>query len=86
MKSTTEYLESLREWIAAKNGAISPGDIAVDMPIFASGLLKSVHVTELILFIEEISGRRIDVEQLVPGAFRDIAAIESTFLHGTNDE
>jgi acyl carrier protein len=49
-------------------------------PIFESGLFKSVQIMDLILFVEEISGKEIDVEGLKPGAFKDIDTIIKNFV------
>jgi hypothetical protein len=35
---------------------------------------------DLILFVEEISGKEIDVEGLKPGAFKDIDTIIKNFV------
>ena len=49
-------------------------------PIFESGLFKSVQIMDLILFVEEISGKEVDVEGLKPGAFKDIDTIIKNFV------
>ena len=67
--------EALRRWIAEASGRIEPGELADDTPIFRDGILKSVQVTDLILYIEELGRRSMDVERIKPGAFRDIEAI-----------
>lgn len=75
MSGSVEVREALRRWIAAASGRITPGELADDTPIFRDGILKSVQVTDLILYIEELGRRGMDVEKITPGAFRDIEAI-----------
>lgn len=51
-----------------------------DTALFEGGLLKSIHVMDLILLIEELSGASVDVEHLKPGAFRDVDTIVKGFF------
>ena len=55
-------------------------DISFDTAIFETGLLKSIQIMDLVLFLEEISGKEIDVEGLKPGSFKDINTIASNFF------
>jgi len=74
--------EAIRGWIASTSGRSGPGPLADDAPIFSKGVLESVHVMDLILLIEELSGRPIDVEKLRVGVFRSIDAIVANFFRG----
>lgn len=79
MKSQPEIRATLRAHVRDVTDA---ADAAVndDTPLFRSGLLKSVHVMELILLVEELSGRPVDVEKLKPGAFESVDAIWKGFF------
>ena len=44
-------------------------------PIIAAGLLSSLDVVELILFIEEIRGQEVDESQLEPETVESVDAI-----------
>ncbi len=57
-------------------------EVRDDTPLFEDGLLRSIHVMDLILLVEELSGRSVDVEHLRPGAFKDIDTIVSGFFGG----
>lgn len=48
-------------------------------PLF-SGLLKSVHVMDLLLLVEELRGEPIDVDALSQGAVRSIDAMIVAFF------
>ena len=84
MTTESKIRESLREWIAGASGNTTPERLSDDTPLFRSGVLKSVQVSDLILYIEELAERAVDVEQLKPGAFRDIDTIYSIFFAGTH--
>jgi hypothetical protein len=55
-------------------------ELADDTPIFRNGILKSVQVTDLILYIEELAERSVDVEKIKPGVFRDVDTIYRSFF------
>jgi len=74
--------EAIRSWIVSTSGRIAPGALGDDTPIFSRAVLESVHVMELILLIEELSGRPIDVERLRVGVFRSVDAIVANFFRG----
>lgn len=72
--------DALRQWIADTSGRTSVDELADDTPLFRNGVLKSVQVTDLILYIEELAERSVDVEQIKPGVFRDIDTIYRNFF------
>jgi hypothetical protein len=80
VKSIPEIKHALRTWIANKNGKVGPDAIADDTPILEQRILTSLHVPELILYVEQLSGNRVAVSQLKPGVFRSIDAIVSNFF------
>jgi hypothetical protein len=73
-------LDILREWVAAKARDLPPTGLTDDLPLLEGRHLTSLHVPELILLLERLRGRVIDVEQLRPGDFRDISTIVARFL------
>jgi len=75
----------LRAWIAGKNGKVSPGQIADTTPIVEQRILSSLHVAELLMFMSELRGQSIDIENLRPGGFRDLNTIYATFFAGRGD-
>ena len=84
MSSETDVRGKLRQWIADTNGKTDATDLADDTPLFRNGILKSVQVSDLILYIEELAGRAVDVEQIKPGVFRDIDTIYRSFFAGNH--
>ena len=82
MNSEEHVRNALRKWIAASSAKPCIEQLGDDTPLFRSGILKSVQVTDLILYIEELSERCVDVEQIKPGVFRDIDTIYRNFFAG----
>lgn len=66
---------ALRDWIVRTSGRIGAEALRDDTPILEQRILTSLHVLELILFLERLTGRPIDVQRLRPGAFRDVDSI-----------
>ncbi|NCF27411.1 MAG: hypothetical protein GWP69_08510 [Gammaproteobacteria bacterium] len=80
MSTVADTRDALRRWIAEQSGKTSFENLADDTPLFRSGILKSVQISDLILYIEELAGRAVDVEQIKPGVFRDIDSIFRSFF------
>jgi hypothetical protein len=72
--------EDLRRWIIERSGRVGPDELRDDTPLLARRILTSLHVLDLLLYVERLSGRPVDVERLQPGAFRDIDSICRAFL------
>ncbi|GDY32772.1 hypothetical protein [Gandjariella thermophila] len=79
----TAELASLREWVADRAKDLPPQGLTDDLPLLEGRHLTSLHIPELIQFLERISRRPIDVENLRPGDFRDIRTIAERFLEAS---
>ena len=84
MKTEVEIRHALRDWVVRTNGKVAPNEIQGDTPILERRIVKSLDVMDLILFLEELRGRPIDVEKLKPGVFRNIDAIWENFFEGAS--
>lgn len=83
MRTESSIRHALRQWIASVSAMTSAENLSDDTPLFRNGILKSVQISDLILYIEELAERAVDVEQIKPGVFRDIDTIyRSFFTHG----
>jgi acyl carrier protein len=82
VKTQVEIRATLRDWVVRTNGKVSPADIRDDTPILERRIVKSLDLMDLILFLEELRGRPIDVEKLKPGVFGSIDAIWTNFFDG----
>lgn len=80
MSNESTIRTALRQWIAGTSGKTSLETLSDDTPLFRNGILKSVQVSDLILYIEELAERAVDVEQIKPGVFCDIDTIYLNFF------
>ena len=71
---------SLRRFVAETSGKLRPDEVADDTPILERRLINSLQVMDLILHVEELSGRAVEVSRLKPGVFRDVNAIFANFF------
>jgi len=76
----TTAIDKVRSCIAAIKPQVDMGAVANDTPLLGERVITSFDVLELILHLEQQSGRTIRRDQLVPGSFRDIATIARVFL------
>jgi len=76
----TEARRRLRAWIVQTAGGIREDELTDETPIIERRLIRSLRIPDLILFIEELSGRPVQPEQLRPGVFRSVDAIVANFF------
>ena len=69
----------LQDWIT-QHGRLDGIELQADTPLIEQGVLTSLQVMDLLLFLEELRGSPVAVEELTPGAFRDLDTIARTFL------
>ncbi|WP_269858548.1 acyl carrier protein [Streptomyces sp. RPT161] len=79
MRSEQEIRDSLRSWVLAKAADRDGATITDQTALFEERYLRSVHLPELLLLLERLSGTPIDVEDLNPGDFRDIDSMVLRF-------
>jgi hypothetical protein len=70
----------LRAWVADNARGIDPADLSDTTALFEQRVLTSLQFPELVLLIERLSGRLVDVTVLAPGDFRDIDTIMQRFV------
>lgn len=81
MRTEEEMRQSLRDWIVKTNGKIQTQDLNDQTPIIEQRIISSLQVMDLIFFLEQLSGKPIEVDDLKPGVFRDIDSIYQNFFH-----
>jgi hypothetical protein len=79
-KTEPEVRQALREWVIKTSGKIKPEELDDATPIIERRIISSVHVLDLILFLEELGGKAIDVGKLKVGVFRNIDTIYRNFF------
>lgn len=65
----------LLDWVRQHRTHASEGPLDAHTPIIAWRVITSLQLPDLILYIEQISGRRVDVGQLTPGVFRSVDSL-----------
>lgn len=74
--------ETLRSWITERSRKSLPSPLLDDTALIEQGILSSVQVMDVILLIERMRNRPVEVDELKPGSFRDINSIVRTFFQG----
>jgi acyl carrier protein len=79
MSAEAEIREQLRGWIIdrSKSGIDRLDD---DTPILESGILSSLDVVELVLFIESLRGEEVDVDDIEPESLTNVHTLYETFF------
>ena len=75
-----EIRGQLREWIRAHARGGSSPELDDETPILEDGLLSSLDVVELILFVEELRGEEVDVESLEPEVMESVNTLYDAFF------
>lgn len=79
--NTAEAQQKIIEWILSKNPKIDPTQIDSTTALLEKKILSSLHIMDLILFIEKTTGRRADLTQLKPTAFKTVDSIVESFFY-----
>jgi hypothetical protein len=85
MKTESEVRAALRRWVVEASGKVGPYELDDTTPIIERRIITSVQVMDLILFLEHLRGKTIEVDQLEPGGFRSIDAIYRVFFEEMAD-
>ena len=78
--SEAETKAALKEWIAKKSGKVAAADLTDATPIIEQRIISSLQVMDLILHLERLRGKPVEVESLKPGAFRTVGDIYTNFF------
>lgn len=71
--------EQLRVWIRERSR--SPATPFTDeTPILEAGILSSLDVVELVVFIESLRGEEVDVDDIEPEALTNVNTLYETFF------
>jgi len=79
---TDEIKQSLRQWLVDKRKIADPSQLADDTALLDSGMLRSIDVADLLIYIEFMRERPIDISDLQPGVFGSINSIAAQFFPG----
>jgi acyl carrier protein len=74
-----ENVQRLREWILA-HGKLNGSELTDETQLLEERVLSSLQIMDLILFLEQLRGAPVDVEQLRGESFRDLRSLRASFL------
>lgn len=80
MKTELEIRKALRDWIVKTNGKIRPEELTDETPIIEQRIISSLQVMDLLLFLEQLTGKSVDVEKLKPGIFQNVDTLYESFF------
>ncbi len=79
MKTDVDIRGALKDWLHKTN----PRNTTViedSTPIIENRIITSLQVMDLILYIEQLRGKRIEIEELKAGVFNNIDTIHASFF------
>lgn len=79
-----EVRQALRDWVIKTSKKIALDELDDNTPIVEQRIISSLQIMDLILFIEKLSKKSIDVESLKPGVFKNIDSIYHNFFEGNS--
>lgn len=86
MNSLAEDRGALFQWVLRKGRGVDPTTLTGSTPLLDGRHLNSLHIPDLLLFIEQLRGRPVDISRLRAGDFRDLDTICARFLAGDHKE
>lgn len=83
MSRNLQSHDLLRAWLIEHSRKEIDGAFTDATPLIEEGILSSIQVPDLLLFIEDLRGRPVELSELKPGAFRSVETIVNTLLRET---
>ena len=72
--------DRLRAWIVEHGQRVDDATLRDDTPLLEQRILTSLQLAELLLFLEELRARPVDLEGLTGASFRDLGSMMTAFL------
>lgn len=72
--------QSLKRWIVEHSKAQVRGELGDDTPILEQGILSSLDIVELVLFIESLRGEEVDTDAIEPEVFTSVDTLWKGFF------
>ncbi len=76
-----QFIEHLRTFIITKS-KVNATDVGADTPLIDSGIVDSLLITELIIYVEDVLDINIDIDDFRLASFRTIGAIYERYAAG----
>lgn len=78
MSSTVKI--RIRDWILAKNPQVNAAALQDDTALLEQKILTSIQIMDLILFLEHLQERPLDIDQVQPENFYSVNTICAAFF------
>ncbi len=78
--STTSRKDRLRTWILEHGKSVDANELRGDTPLLERRILTSLQLADLLLFLEELRGEPVDLENLNGSSLRDLDSMAKAFL------
>lgn len=76
----TEVRTELRNWIRARAKMPPSKELLDSTPILDQGILSSLDVAELILYIESLKGEEVDIAAIEPKVLKNVDTLYIAFF------
>lgn len=70
----------IRDWILAKNPQVDAAALQDDTALLEQKILTSIQIMDLILFLEHLQERPLDIDQVQPENFHSVNTICAAFF------
>lgn len=80
MSNEKETKQAIREWVSKKSKDCAIESIKDDTLILEKRIITSVQIMDLILYLENITGLPVNIDQVQPGVFSSIDSIYTAFF------
>ena len=80
MRPQSDIRQVIRTWVEQHGRNLRPGDLHDTTPILEQRIISSLQIIDMILMLENLVERPIDIGELKPGVFKDIDTICRTFF------
>ena len=70
----------IRDWILAKNPQVNAAALQDDTALLEQKILTSIQIMDLILFLEHLQERPLDIDQVQPENFHSVNTICAAFF------
>lgn len=75
-----EFVREFGAWVKELNPDIDPSELRADENLFDAGVLDSFSVLRVIMFVEQLRGAEVDLEEANIESFSSLDRIYETFI------
>lgn len=80
MKTEAEIKQALWNWVVRNGKGVRADELTVHTPLLERNHISSLQLMDLIMLIEHLGNRPVDVTRLKAGDFRDLETIYEGFF------